>query len=86
MDHGIRIADQALNGVAVFELAANPLDRDSLEVCQPRWRAHERAYPQPFFYESLSYRAADETGRPRQGDDAAHGFGFCTRASVEAFR
>jgi hypothetical protein len=74
VDHGIRIAHQALELLNIFECAVNPLNRDSLKARPPRWRADERAYAPPFFYEFSSYRATDESGRARQRDDAAHGF------------
>src|ERR1051325_702617 len=86
VDHGMCIAHQALEVLNIFERAVKPLNRDSLEARPPQWRADERPYAPPFFYKLSSYRAADESGRPRQRDDAAHGFDFSGRASVNALR
>src|SRR4030095_8296944 len=60
------------------------LSESPRSAAPPQWRADERAYAPPFFYEFSSYRATDESGRPRQRDDAAHGFHFSGRASVDA--
>jgi hypothetical protein len=84
VDYGIRIAYQAVEVINIIQRAVNPLNRDSLKARPPQWRADERAYTPPFFYEFSSYRAPDESGRSRQGDDAAHGFDFSDRASVES--